>query len=1077
MHSRYYHELDHMKNASQRPSPSSSLEHSTTKSSGLSPLPTDTHSPSLSTSKVKTAYFDRNDGGWLESSHVQRSATTSHSSTCQNLQHNESATTSEGSTKDLLDTVSNYDILRLTQLTNKLPVVSNKRNHIPKGHKQTKHRQDMEDDASLQHQGESSDISNDPRHIDTGLTNLLNQDFMRTPPVSDTDYSALLTVPSCNTSTISTDSDDSQFSWHNTSNRHPKQSPALTKVLSDQTTRTVPADKTRPYHPLTISTTAPYTESDLTPSSSQNSHNSKRRSWYKSFMKRDKKGKFKGNNSPMINIDEPDLHTGYDADELSSSNIQHEPTIIESNTEYHNLQSRTHPMVDTTTNYLIPPSTRTKLRLPSRHKRQSSFGIRNDSSSDKATPSEDNQTRQRKLYVRRHSFDNILDYGLPSQGTNSPLDLTTTAAEKRGQDHGDFTSSNVYLNNHGVITSGTTTSQMSSTSSIASSTFSFSTSSPPQPHIPSSNIPPLDASSNGNYSPRDNNSTVALGTSKKDPDDINSNDNDSDRHATDASLHQPVIEITPSILQQEENQQHQRNQPPQRDFYFDYDSLPWENMRGEPQGVKALVKKMVDNGYGKMTETQIIHDGDHEDDNSDDDDLVSTLDDDDNGGGDCIVDKGGGGNDGSNHMHKTVGEKDDGAIPTIEFSNVIGGDAYYSWVNRRRLSNVNVGTRCIAEIHIAVENDTGFYKLTQLAEETMLIKGRLLNLFVSFVVPSKMDIDIASNLQENSILSQNANDRLLSLDPFIDNAKLFLNERAQGYRAFASTDDSINNTQHRQQRRPGQYYGSRKNFDSNSEAGVNCTNNSSCSLSSISSIASILSSTSASKNQQSVTPATAEATATSPLSSFHSNRSSTFLQSLWSYVPNREYNTYEYRQDQLRNAVSDLRRGMDEFKRSLEDTENMVHSVKIDMNDTKAKMDIYLKDVPETHYSELKRLEVSIESILANRAKSRGMELLYWLLTALLTGCAFLLWAVIWALKCGQTVISFPGKMIKAFNEHMEERNKVVKQVGMRIVAKDADRPSVSSSMDQPQSPSHDTTINPDLDTPSMDVHLGSNPR
>ncbi|ORZ17996.1 hypothetical protein BCR42DRAFT_412938 [Absidia repens] len=1071
MHSRYYHELDHMRKASKRPSPSSSLEHSTTKSSSCSPLSTDTrthiHSPAHSASKVKLAYFDRSDGGgWLESSPVQLPATTSHSSPQQSSQQNDCFATREGSTKDLLGTVSNNDILKLTQLTNKLPVVSKKRNHIPKGHKQTRHRQYMEDDEFLQHQEGPSDISNNHRHSDTGLTNLLNQDFMRASPVSDTDYSdsALLRVPSCNTSTVSTDTDDSQFSWHNTNSRHPKQSPALARIPSDQTSRTIAAEKARSYHPLTVSTTAPYLESDLTPSSSQYSRNSKRRSWYKSFMKRDKKGKFKGGDSPIISVDEPDLDTGYNTDEPRSSNIAHKPTIFQSNTECHNLRSRTHPNVDTTTNYLIPPSSsatsaRTKLRFSTRRKRQSSFGIRNGPPSDNTTPSQDNQIHRQKLYVRRHSFDNIRDYGLSSHGSNSPLDLTTTPAGNKGKDHSDFTSSNVYLNNHDITTSGTTTSQMSSTSPIASSTVSFSTSSPPQPHIPSSNIPPLDASTNGNDSPRDknknNNSMVALGTPKKDANDLNPNDNEIDRHAIGTILQQPVIEITPSMLQQEENQP---NLSPKRIFYFDYDSLPWENMHGEPQGVKALVKRMVDNGYGTMAETQIILDGGHDeddhdyDDDDDDDDLISTLDESLND--DNVVDKEAGGNGGNNHIHKTVGGKDhDGAIRTIESSKVIGGDAYYSWVNNRRSSNVNIGSRCIAEICIAVENDTGFYKLSQLAEETMLIKGRLLNLFVSFLVPDKLDNDIAPNLQENSILS-------------------ILNERAQGYRDFVPMNESINNTQHQQQR-PGLYHGSRKNSDSSSETDINCTNNSSCSLSSFSSIASILSS-SASKKQQSVGSATATAPTTRPLSSFHSNKpSSTFLQSLWSYSHSRESTTYEYRQNQLRNAVSDLRRGMDEFKRSLENTESMIHSVKIDMNDTKAKMDIYFKDVPETHYSELKRLEVSIESILANRAKSRGVELLYWLLTALLTGCAFLLWAIIWILRLGQTIISFPGKMIKTFNEHMEERNKVVKQAGMRVVAKGVDRPSMPS-MDQPRSPSH-ATIDAEVDTPSMDVHRGLN--
>lgn len=76
--------------------------------------------------------------------------------------------------------------------------------------------------------------------------------------------------------------------------------------------------------------------------------------------------------------------------------------------------------------------------------------------------------------------------------------------------------------------------------------------------------------------------------------------------------------------------------------------------------------------------------------------------------------------------------------------------------------------------------------------------------------------------------------------------------------------------------------------------------------------------------------------------------------SLWNCVPFKEYNAYEYRQDQLKDAVSDLQRGMGELRRSMEETEAMVHGVQINMNDTKGKMDTYLKDVPENYYSEVR---------------------------------------------------------------------------------------------------------------------------
>jgi hypothetical protein len=96
MQSQYYHELDLMRNTSQRLSPSRSLGHPTPNPPTTSFTRTRSHSQSTTTHhhqhfysspKVKSSCFDRNDGGWLESSPLQLSASTIHSSPPQKLQH------------------------------------------------------------------------------------------------------------------------------------------------------------------------------------------------------------------------------------------------------------------------------------------------------------------------------------------------------------------------------------------------------------------------------------------------------------------------------------------------------------------------------------------------------------------------------------------------------------------------------------------------------------------------------------------------------------------------------------------------------------------------------------------------------------------------------------------------------------------------------------------------------------------------------------------------------------------------------------------------------------------------------
>jgi hypothetical protein len=157
-------------------------------------------------------------------------------------------------------------------------------------------------------------------------------------------------------------------------------------------------------------------------------------------------------------------------------------------------------------------------------------------------------------------------------------------------------------------------------------------------------------------------------------------------------------------------------------LYFDYQSLPWDNKHGQPKGVKGLVKMMIDCGYGTLSEKQIKPDDDDED---EDDDTLDSLHDNDKKKDDHEKDQ-----------DATGGQEQGDSLPTIESSKVITGDI--DWLDakggtRQIGKNTTFGRNpililallfyFIAEIHVNAENDLGFVKLTQLANDTSLIRG------------------------------------------------------------------------------------------------------------------------------------------------------------------------------------------------------------------------------------------------------------------------------------------------------------------------------------------------------------------
>ncbi|KAI8077935.1 uncharacterized protein B0P05DRAFT_118018 [Gilbertella persicaria] len=83
--------------------------------------------------------------------------------------------------------------------------------------------------------------------------------------------------------------------------------------------------------------------------------------------------------------------------------------------------------------------------------------------------------------------------------------------------------------------------------------------------------------------------------------------------------------------------------------------------------------------------------------------------------------------------------------------------------------------------------------------------------------------------------------------------------------------------------------------------------------------------------------------------------------------------------------VKSLGEELSEFKCCLDSTEELVHDVQVDVDDFRNRMETYIKDIPESHYSALKQLEIDIESILSKRAKNPWLDTGYALLSYLLT--------------------------------------------------------------------------------------------
>ncbi|KAG1466982.1 hypothetical protein G6F56_004590 [Rhizopus delemar] len=155
--------------------------------------------------------------------------------------------------------------------------------------------------------------------------------------------------------------------------------------------------------------------------------------------------------------------------------------------------------------------------------------------------------------------------------------------------------------------------------------------------------------------------------------------------------------------------------------------------------------------------------------------------------------------------------------------------------------------------------------------------------------------------------------------------------------------------------------------------------------------------------------------------------------------PTKEHpeDLFERKHEEMCEIMKIFRKEIRGLQNSLKETEELVQNIQLEMGDTRDKMETYIKDIPESHYSALKKLEVDIESILSKRAKNPWLDTGYALLSYLLTLFALVVWTVIYILKWGKKVISFPNKLWAAYSDYAVERNKVVKKANIRLTAED----------------------------------------
>ncbi|KAI8638538.1 hypothetical protein BD408DRAFT_422840 [Parasitella parasitica] len=329
--------------------------------------------------------------------------------------------------------------------------------------------------------------------------------------------------------------------------------------------------------------------------------------------------------------------------------------------------------------------------------------------------------------------------------------------------------------------------------------------------------------------------------------------------------------------------------------------------------------------------------------------------------------------------------------------------------------------RDIAVLTTTRSDNIEFIKLIQLSSEEPSDQGPLLDLHVSVFGDPNNDADRINELEEFDTMLQDIESKLVVLDDFKKESKSFLQDHIDTmeslnlYQHHENEISKFSRTHSQPSLTPSTQRPDSIPFASSSSSGSSfaSTNSSSSSTSSLSGVI--------------LRPAREMLSQRSP---YNRNAQSMYID----HAAVKSRDPFTYRQEEISCLIKSLKSELVEFKSSLLNTEDLVADVQIDMKDFRARMETYIKDIPESHYSALKRLEVDVESILSKRAKNPWMDTGYALLSYLLTVFALGVWIVIYIMKWGKKVFMFPRKLWGDYSNYLTERNKFVKKASLLSV-------------------------------------------
>ncbi|CEP12177.1 hypothetical protein [Parasitella parasitica] len=365
-------------------------------------------------------------------------------------------------------------------------------------------------------------------------------------------------------------------------------------------------------------------------------------------------------------------------------------------------------------------------------------------------------------------------------------------------------------------------------------------------------------------------------------------------------------------------------------------------------------------------------------------------------------------------------EEDDDAEDGSNRKNIV----YYRDLIVGEKEKINYKSNPVRDIAILTTtrlDNIEFIKLIQLPSEEPLDQGPLLDLHVSLFGDPNNDADMIAEAEEFDTMLHDIESKLVLLDGFKKESRSFLQDHI-------STMESLNLYQHHENEIPKLP----RTHSQPSLIGSAQKPNTIPYLSSTSSGSSFTSTNSFSSSSSSSSGVILRPTR-EMLS--HKNSYNRHSQSMYiDHTAVKSRDPFTYRQEEIGYLIKSLKSELVEFKSSLLNTEDLVADVQVDMKDFRARMETYIKDIPESHYSALKRLEVDVESILSKRAKNPWMDTGYALLSYLLTVFALGVWIVIYIAKWSKKVLMFPRKLWGDYSSYLVERNKVVKKASLLSV-------------------------------------------